>query len=851
MKRLLVSTVVVLLLALGLGGWWWTKQSLPALDGELGVPGLKDPVEVVFDGYGVPHVYGRDPEDVWFAAGVLHARDRLWQMELYRRVTAGRLSEVMGESTLPIDKQFLMLNLRAAAEVEWARARPEVKSALERYAAGVNAAASRLIPRQRPLEMQLLGITPGEWTPVDTLAVGRLLAWRLAENHQSELVRAAVAAKLGPDAARQLAGRYPPDGPTILAPAAGPVTDASGASGAARAESGFDAVGVGAADRSATVAAGALASGQPAGEPAEWPVGLGWLHPMARRGNSNSWVISGSRSATGRPMLANDPHLLVEFPSIWYEMHLVAAGLDVTGVTIPGIPFVIIGHNRRIAWGFTNSGADVQDLTLERIDVARKRYMSAGGWQPAKVTRVDIPVRGRATAEPFELWETSRGPIIADASALDWQAPPAFMTPAAGPAAGAGQPGQVQAYSLRWEGVTGDTASAFEILDRADDWSGFEAAVDAFDSPSQNVVYADVDGNIGYALSGRLPVRSSGDGTMPSAGGPGTAWMEGGARPLLPRALNPASGFIASSNNEVDRSAGALITRDWAAPYRAARLTEVLGPAKGLSLDAMATLQADTTSLAAARVLAGAKQALAAATAQQADASAVQALTELAAWDHVVDARAVVTLYQAFEDALWRRTFVDEMGDPLFLSFYQWAGGERPAGLHAIIDDRQSRWFDDIATVDARETRDDIFILAARDAAERVQADFGSGSGRAWDRVHAVPFEHPLGRGSWVLSWLFSRGPIPMVGDGTTVMRVSWSRAAPFQGWEIPSWRQLLDVGDWDQSRVVLPTGQSGHRMSPNFFDQNEMWRTGRYRPQPFSRQAVLQAQAHRLVLVP
>ncbi len=186
MKRLLVTTVVVLLLALGLGGWWWTRQSLPALDGELGVPGLKDPVEVVFDGYGVPHVYARDPEDVWFAAGVLHARDRLWQMELYRRVTAGRLSEVMGESTLPIDKRFLTLNLRAAAEAEWARARPEVKTALERYAAGVNAVASRLIFRQRPLEMQMLGITPGEWTPVDTLAVGRLLAWRLAENHQSE-----------------------------------------------------------------------------------------------------------------------------------------------------------------------------------------------------------------------------------------------------------------------------------------------------------------------------------------------------------------------------------------------------------------------------------------------------------------------------------------------------------------------------------------------------------------------------------------------------------------------------------------------------------------------------------------
>ena len=544
-------------------------------------------------------------------------------------------------------------------------------------------------------------------------------------------------------------------------------------------------------------------------------------------------------------MLANDPHLLVELPSLWYEMHLVAAGLDVTGVTIPGVPFVIIGHNRRIAWGFTNSGADVQDLSLERLDVSRKRYMSAGGWQPAKVTRVDIPVRGRSTPEPFDVWETSRGPIFADAASLDWEAPPAWMTPAEG----ATPEGQAQAFSLRWEGLTGDIASAFELLDRAEDWSGFEAAADVFDTPSQNIVYADVDGNIGYALNGRLPVRVGGDGTMPSAGGAG--WVEGGAPPLLPRLLNPASGFIASSNNEIDRGSGVMITRDWAAPYRATRMTEVIGTAQGLSLDAMATLQNDLTSLAAARVLAGAKQALAAATAQNAEASVVEALTALAAWDHVVDGRPVVTLYQAFEDALWRRTFIDEMGDPLFLAFYRWAGGERPAGLHAIIDERQSRWFDDIATVDKRETRDDIFILAARDAAERVQADFGSGSGRAWDRVHAVTFEHPLGQGSWLLSWLFSRGPVPMAGDGTTLMRVSWDRATPFRGWEIPSWRQLLDVGDWDQSRVVLPTGQSGHRMSPHAFDQNDLWRTGSYRAQPYSRQAVLQAQAHRLLLVP
>lgn len=833
MKRLLLVIVVLLLPALGAGAWWWARQPLPVLDGQLGVTGLKDPVEVIFDRHAVPHVYARDPEDAWFAAGVLHARERLWQMELYRRVTGGRVSEVLGEAALPIDKRFLTLGLRDAAEAEWQRARPEVRSALERYAAGVNAVAAALGPRQRPIEMQLLGITPAAWTPVDSLAVGRLLAWRLAENHQSELVRAAVAQKLGAESARQLSGRYPANAPTIL----GSATDAPA---------------VNAVDPAPAPPAAPSSGSDPELPkttqnlpPATWPAGLEWLHPMAKRGNSNNWVVAGAKTSTKRPLLANDPHLLVEFPSVWYEMHLVAAGLDVIGVTIPGVPFVIIGHNRRVAWGFTNSGADVQDLALERLDVARKRYLSSSGWQAAKVTRVEIPVRGRSGPEPFDVWETPRGVIFAEPG-LNWEAPPAWMSPNEGPV----PTEQVSAYALRWSGVDGDTASSFELLDRSLDWQTFTAAIDRFDTPSQNAVYADVDGNIGYALTGRLPIRAFGDGTMPVNGTSGLGWTDG-PPPLLPRVLNPTAGYLTSSNNEVDRRTDVLITRDWAAPFRTTRIHEVLTAGTALGLDDMTRLQNDVKSLGAARVLAGVRPALEAATTQGAEAAAVEALTELAAWDGVVDARPVVTLYEAFEHAVWRRTFVDEMGEPLFRVFYQWAGGERPAGLHAIVDDRQSRWFDDIATIEKRETRDDIYILAARDAAEQVQAEFGRGSGRAWDRVHAVTFAHPLGEGSWWRSWLFSRGPVPITGDGTTVMRVSWSRLRPFGGWELPSWRQVFDVGQWDEARVVLPTGQSGHLMSPYYFDQNELWRTGQYRTQPFSRTAVVAAQAHRLLLVP
>ena len=832
MKRLLIATVVLLILA-SATGWIWAGGSLPLLDGQLALAGLHAPVEVLIDGQGVPAVYANDTDDAWFAAGVLHARDRLWQMELYRRVTRGRLSEVMGRSTIPIDQRFLTLGLRDAAEAEWQRASPAVKTALERYAAGVNAVQMQLAGRKRPLEFQLLGINPSEWTPVDSLAVGRLLAWRLAENHQAELVRGALTAKIGETAARELTGRYPATGPSILGDS--PRVPDSVAPEVPRANPPP-------ANASPSLAFQAAPKAD-LPPPVDWPSGLEWLNPGAKRGNSNSWVIAGAKTKSGRPILANDPHLQIEFPSVWYEMHLVAGGLDVAGVTIPGVPFVVLGHNARIAWGITNTGADVQDLFLERIDVGRKRAFYRGEWVPVDVTAVEIPVRGQALRR-FEIWKTQHGPIFAEAG-LDWTAPPAWLSPETRPN------DEQRAYSLRWD-VSGDLAGSFEAIDRAGDWASFVAAVESFSVPSSNLVYADVDGNIGYAMSGKVPVRSGGDGAIPIDGGSGAGEWNGTLdAAALPRVLNPASGYIVSANNEVDRGFGGLITRDWAAPFRAARLVDRLSKSQGLDLAATEVLQTDRHSLAAEQILDGLEAAIAKSKGNQAEADARIVLEKLANWDRLVDARPIVSLYEAFEDAMWRRTFQDELGDQLFLKFYEWAGAERYAGLHAIIGDRQSKWFDDIATVEKRETVEDIYLLAAIDAEDYLQGEWGGESRRGWDKLHAARFDHALGSVAFPLRWFFSRGPVPITGDGTTVMRVSWNRLRPYQAWEHPSWRQIFDPGDWDQSRVAHPGGQSGHPMSQNYFDRNEDWRQGQYRRQAFSRTAVSAAAEHRLLLVP
>jgi len=829
-KRILFATVVLLLVAAG-SGWWWARGSLPALDGQLALSGLRAPVEVLTDGYGVPTAYAGDADDAWFAAGALHARDRLWQMELYRRVTRGRLSEMMGETTLAIDQRFLTLGLRQAAAEEWSRATPAVRMALERYAAGVNAAAAIMTGRRRPIEFQVLGITPAPWTPEDSLAVGRLLAWRLAENHQAELIRGALAAKLGEAAARELGGRYPEGSPAILSepgPAARPAGSAANA----------------ASSGSPLRVSWGAATPSPRREMPDWPEGLEWLRPDVKRGNSNNWVVAGRKTKSGRAILANDPHLPIEFPSVWYELHLVAAGLDVTGVTVPGVPFVVLGHSARVGWGITNTNADVQDLFLERIQVGNKRALYRGEWVPVEVTPADIPIRGHAQPYRFEVWKTRNGPIFADVG-LEWDAPPAWLSPE-------GRPSEERsAYAIRWD-AGGDLAVSFEALNRATDWGSFTAAIETFALPSSNVVYVDVDGNIGYAMSGRLPVRAGGDGSLPIDGGSGAGAWTGTLPPAsLPRAINPPAGFIASANNEIDRTFPDLITRDWAAPFRATRLVDRLSQPESVDLDVMLALQNDRRSLAADAVLAGLESAMTAGRARDTDRSAVAVLSQLAKWDRVVDARPVVSLYEAFEDALWRRTFMDEMDEPLFLAFYQWAGAERFAGLHVVLAERQSRWFDDISTVDRSESRDEIMLLAARDAEEQLQGDYGGGEGRAWDRVHAAHFDHPLGRAAFPLAWFFNRGPVPVAGDGTTVMRISWNRLRPFAAWEYPSWRQILHAGQWDESRVSMPSGQSGHPLSPHYFDQNAIWRDGSYRLQAFSRAAVQAASRHRLLLVP
>lgn len=822
---------VAAILLLTSGVWLWTGSVTPSLEGQEQLAGLTAPAQIEFDQYAIPHIYANWPDDAWAAMGYLHGGERLWQMELYRRAASGRLSEIFGERLLPIDRRFRRLGLRRAAAAELARTSPRVRSALERYALGVNAAVQADGRWGLPVEFHALRIRPEKWDPVDSLAIGKLLAWRLGENHLGELVRYRLASRFSAADVAQLAGAPPDWAPTIMdgrrQTAKAPATTATSSFFAARGDP-------------TPARWKTLASSVDSRLALVLPEGLQWLADGSRA-LSNGWVVAGLRTATRRPLLANDPHLAVEMPSIWYEAHVVASDLDVAGVTIPGIPFIVIGHNRRIGWGMTNVGADVQDFYVERLDGKRRQYLRGGKWLPLKIEQHEIPVRGRGP-ERFDVLLTDHGPI-ADANDWDEPAPVELHERAL----------SEHPLALRWDVIMhGDTSAAFDALARATDWKQFLAAIRQLGAPAQNFLYADVAGNIGYAMAGLLPLRRAGDGSAPAPGPDGDHEWRGFVDPgRLPAVFNPRSSAIVTANNEVGRRFPELITRDWVSPFRAARVWQLLDDQPQLDLLAIERMQQDQTSAAAALILPAVDSAFTAARTSKLSDSTVAVLDRLRQWDRKVDERPLVTLYEAFLKALWRRTFVDEMDDELFQRFYDWAARERYAGLYVIINDPSSHWWDDVLTSDKKESRDDIIALAAEDAMQTLNGQFGRESAWAWDRLHAVTFAHPLEAGGRPLKWFFSRGPIPLAGDGDTVNKTMIDLRAPYGTTETASYRQILDVGAWDNSVAVITTGQSGHPRSPHYFDQNPLWRAGRYHPLPYSRQAVVNARISRLLLVP
>lgn len=758
------------------------RERLATIDGRLGVPGLDSAVEVRRDRWGVPHIYAKTQHDLFFAQGFVAAQDRLFQMDMWRRIGEGRLAEVLGPRFLERDRFARLLRYRGNMDDEWSSYAPDTKEIATSFVSGINAYIA-LVRRRPPVEFTLLGYEPEPWTP--EVPLQRMAALSMTGNADYEAVRAQLVSLIGATRTSELL-------PTIphrdLDPAPG--LSLAGISGASLGAYG-EAVG---------------------------PV----LIPRIE--GSNNWVVGGSLTASGKPLLANDPHRYLDNPSLRYLTHLVAPGWNVIGSGEPGVPGVAIGHNERIGFGLTIVGMDQQDLYVETLgpcgEGGRQRcYLHDGRWKPVREIVDTIPVKDESP-RVVSLAFTEHGPVVAQDTARD-------------------QLGRFRAFALRFVGSEPGTAGylAQLSLDRAKDWSSFVEAMSRWKLPTENMVYADVDGNIGWVASGLMPKRAW-SGLLPVPGTGGYEWTGFRRADELPRTYNPASGFIVTANHDIrPPNYDVPLNYDFATPFRARRITAVLSaardsvsrgePRRGFTVEDFQRLQHDELSLQATALV---PELLAAA--RGARRSARWEYRTLAAWDYVM--RAEQTAPLLFE--VWKRTL-----STLLLRRVAGTGD-----VERLLGD--GGWLDEWASPDSALSllpapeRAPIMLVAMDSALVRIGASIGDNrSTWTWGVLHRASFRHRLAAA-------FDPPSVARGGDGSTVNATGGPNYRQQYG---ASFREILDFADWDRSVATSVPGQSGQPESEFYADLLPLWARGAYFPLVYSRTAVERETSHVLWLTP
>jgi len=809
-KRRLLKVLKVLGLALvalaviaAIVAVWFVRRPWPQTDGTIAVAGLSAPVQVTRDALGVPQIWAANEHDLFFAQGYVHAQDRLWQMEMNRHVSGGSLAELFGPAVVDADKGLRTFGLRRAAERDLAVLAPATRAILEAYSQGVNAyvAAHR---GRLPLEFTILGVQPKPWTPVDSLAWSKMIAFSLGQNHVQEEIRARLATRVGDAGARQLMAPYPDSAGVIVNPEAGSYP-------------------AGTAGTPASVGAPVAAA------PTLHPLLAAFLGPNDTARGSNNWVVHGSRTSTGRPLLANDTHLWLNMPSEWYENGLHGGRFNVVGFSFAGVPMVLIGHNERLAWGISNMCGDTQDLFVETLN-DRRQVKVGDAWQDAQIVHETIDVKGGNPVQ-YDVVVTPHGPIVNDADEVKGLPP----------------------LALRW--TLAEPSHLLDSLagyDTARDWTSFRQALSQWGAPTLNFVYADVDGNIGYQGAGQIPIRAAGqDGLVPvPADAPDRDWKGFIPFDQMPSLYNPKAGFIVTANNKVVAdSYPHLIGHDYADPYRAGRITELLRANPKVSLDDMKRLQAETWSPPAAAL----RPYLLAAV-QPAGDRERQALELVRRWDlRFTPESAGAALYYAWYSHLLPGIVGDEVGDDLWPVYQGFVRNATPMFVE-LMKVPNSPWFDDRRTQGQVETRDDIVRRAFREAvAELAQRLGGDPAGWQWGKVHTAVFAHqPFGNsGIAPLIKLFNGKPVPLAGEAFTVEAMTPSRPDPYRVIFGVSQRLIVDLGDLSRSLSINSTGQNAQVFHPHREDQTDLWVRNEYHPMLFGRAEVEKAAKDRLTLTP
>ncbi len=744
MGRIFARTFQLLLFVVVVGvasGFLWLRSSLPQTDGQLALPGLSAPVQVTRDTNGIPTIRAQNDKDGAFALGFVHAQDRLFQMDLMRRYGAGRLAEWFGAPAVQSDRSMRTMGLRRAAEAQYASMAPEIRGVFDAYAAGVNA----FLTSRRgalPPEYTLLRVHAEPWTAVDSLVWGKIMDMQLTGNYRFELLRSRLARDLKPEDMAVLYPDYPAEAPVVLGKL------------------------------------GVILPGVPRQEPA-----------------SNQWVVDGAHSASGKPILANDTHLGFSSPGVWYLARIVTPDETMAGVTSAGEPMVLIGHNTHIAWGFTTTGGDVEDIFVEKIDPADSaRYLAPDGSLPF-VTRDEKILVKDADAVTVTVRETRHGPVIADPA-----------------------DGTVLALQATWQQAEDGTPQALWEAGHAHDWDGFKNAMRNAVAPEQNITYADIDGHIGFFAPAVIPIRGAGTGSMPSPGWTGEYdWK--GTVPFdeLPIGTDPASGrFFAANNKIVPDSYPYLITKDWEIPYRAQRIGELLDASPKMTPDLAAKMQSDTLSIAARRLLPLML------TVNPGSGTAQDAVTRLRAWDmRMTRDSTAPLLFIAWLREFNRQLFANKMHDS-FDSYWSL----HPDVAENILRDHRD-WCDNRETPEVESCEQQLNVALERALDGLSQRYGGTLDSWRWGTAHPASFSHPIwSRVPFVAKWLALT--IPDDGSFDTIDNASMfvrDEAQPFTAVHGPTMRMIVDMAAPDDARFMVTPGQSGNILSPHYGDLMRSWR--------------------------
>ncbi|MGH2980953.1 MAG: penicillin acylase family protein [Solirubrobacterales bacterium] len=755
--------------AAALGVLWQRllRRPVPKWSGSLEADGISEPVEIATDRWGVPHVRAQTPEDLWFGQGFCHARERLWQMDFYRRVTAGRLSEIAGSEGLPADRLMRTLGIRRAAEREEAELEPRFRALLDSYCGGVGAAVETA--KALPFEMQLLRLDFERWRPADMLAIGKLLAFGLSTNWERELLRADMVRELGPELAARLDPVYAAGNPNVL-------------------QQRWSGDGMAFAEQIAQIR---NSIGQAVGA-----------------SGSNNWAVSGERSANGKPLIAGDPHLPPSMPGIWFQIGLQLADRTARGASMAGLPGIYMGQNNDVVWTFTNAMADVQDLFIERIE--GDRYEFEGEWRDLEIDREEIEVKGRSAPEVISVRRTHHGPIVNEALGAD-----------------SGEPLALRWISLDEPTVTESNLIAPHLTSGPD----LVEKLGAHTTPVSNLVWADRHGSIGYKLVGRLPIRRGGCPDLPKPGWSGEYEWEGTVPyEELPELTDPESGYLVTANNRiVGDDYPHHITSDYLSGYRARRIEDLLKASDEHDADGFERMQSDLHSnpgLETARRLgrlnpATQREIRAIERLRSWDGSMAPSSVAASIYQAFTLRLAREFTRAAIGDRDLSERYLDRADNgftPHVTSPWRWHS--HLLGLWGQGDDELigRPW-------------DDLVLDALRGALDDLGDRFGQDpDGWAWGRIHEMEFPHPLGGANPLLRRLLNRR-LPTGGGEETVSQIAYDPNHPYRAVWAPSWRIVADPTDPDRSRWQMFTGQSGHPASPHYDDLQKDWLEGRTQP--------------------